>query len=148
MRPLLVCVAILCGCSSVPRDYVPEPGEVIIEENGKPPVLQTVPIVTQTARGPVDSATWYQSEYLFVGCQVADAATTIAAVKRGAVEMNPLFKSTLQHRLWAGFLAEKGIVIWLGIIAWDHITPEAKTGFNVASCLPPINNLYVLKEMQ
>jgi len=78
-----------------------------------------------------------------VGCQVADAATTMYALHTGAIELNPIPIPVL--------LALKVfIIVW----ALDHTKEQwetesegARATIALAGCLPAASNLNVIRQM-
>src|SRR3990167_1352331 len=81
------------------------------------------------------------------GCQVADGVTTYITLKKGAIELNPLFASASP----AAILAIKLVFAY---VIWKMLPPiekaDSKDKFvggavSVLGCVPAINNYNVYK---
>jgi uncharacterized protein YceK len=81
------------------------------------------------------------SRETFVACQVLDTVTTIAAVSRGAVELNPIMAALLK-RGYIPFIAAKFAAVW--VVYQVTMTPNMMTVVNVISCAPGIHNATLL----
>ena len=82
------------------------------------------------------------SKEVAIGCQVADAGTTIYAKHIGAIEDNPI-------------VSNNNILIFLkvGMIAlietqWENLNDFGRWAVEVISCGPVINNIAVIREQQ
>lgn len=71
-----------------------------------------------------------------IGCKTADVATTMYALRHGAVEANPLMHAVLAHGILP-FLLIEGVVTWFLVRHYN----EAPAIITVASCAPPAWNL-------
>lgn len=78
-------------------------------------------------------------------CQGADAASTVAVLKAGGHEQNPIWKAVIEKAGLTGFLIGKA-ALTIGLIAWTSKPEGLATGVNVASCLGAVHNLGVLKK--
>lgn len=85
-----------------------------------------------------------QHREIFVACETLDTATTLYAVRIGAVESNPLMVSLVAHPVF--FVLFKGGLIWLAMRNWNQIEPAAQVALNVSSCIPVVNNVKVIRE--
>ena len=80
---------------------------------------------------------------LTVGCQAADALTTVAALaKVGAVESNPLVAGVIHSVGIPGFLLMKAGMAYL--LTRDSVPKEARVVANVVTCGAAVHNLVLL----
>ena len=83
-----------------------------------------------------------QSKEVAIGCQAADAATTIYAKHIGAIEENPLLPNNNVLVLF------KAALIWLIWDKWDDLGEFGRGAMTVISCVPVANNLNVIREQR
>lgn len=83
-----------------------------------------------------------QSKEIAIGCQVADAGTTMYAKHIGAVEDNPLIPNNNVLVVFKAFIIA---LIWN---QWDQMDDFGRGAITVISCLPVANNLNVIREQR
>lgn len=74
------------------------------------------------------------------GCQVADAVTTIIALKAGAVEANPLVAGVISSAGYGGLIVLKLLVTLLLLSVADD-APEAVGAVSIATCAVAAHNV-------
>lgn len=79
-----------------------------------------------------------------VGCQTADAVTTIYAMHHGAVELNPIpFPLLMALKVF--------IIVWAlkhTEEEWEKEDKGARAVIAVAGCAPAVNNLNVIRSLK
>ena len=81
------------------------------------------------------------------GCQIADGVTTYVALKKGAVELNPIFASASPTAI---LVIKLIFAYWL----WMHFDRPVSDGEQVAlgavtlvGCIPALNNINVIRSL-
>lgn len=75
------------------------------------------------------------------GCQAADAATTLYAVRHGAVEANPLMAGVLHLGALPFVLAKLGIAY----VLTEYTRPEFRAPVNALTCGVAVHNVMVVR---
>lgn len=80
---------------------------------------------------------------IITGCQVADTVTTIAALKAGASEANPIVAGVIKHAGYFGLIALK-VAVTMVLIHYATEQPEATGAVTAATCAAAVNNVLLL----
>lgn len=82
-----------------------------------------------------------------MGCQAADAVTTLEGVKRGAKERNPFVAAMLGALGPAGFVAAKAGVTLVALKYYDEISEGVLVAVNGLTCAAAAHNAYVIRKL-
>lgn len=78
-----------------------------------------------------------------IGCQAADAVTTVAALEAGASEANPIVAKIIASSGYLGLVVFK-VVIAAILMHYSDDAPEAVGAANAITCGAALNNALLL----
>ncbi|HEX7052388.1 MAG TPA: DUF5658 family protein [Burkholderiales bacterium] len=82
-----------------------------------------------------------------LGCQAADAATTLEGVSRGAEERNPVVGGIFERFGAAGFLAAKAGVTLLVLHNYAELSRDLVATLDGVTCAAAAHNGYVISRL-
>jgi hypothetical protein len=88
------------------------------------------------------------SKEAVVGCQAADAVTTLHALDLGAREANPVVQYLLDNFGAGGFIAAKIAVTLLFLQVYPDISSTLVVALNAATCGIALRNAYIAGELE
>jgi hypothetical protein len=83
----------------------------------------------------------------FAGCQAADTATTLYAVKRGGRELNPVVAAIFAAAGPAGFVAAKLGVTLLVLHEYSALSTGVVAVASGVTCAAAVNNVAVARRL-